>query len=121
MLADRVVVDSGEVTQADGLTPAQAEWDEVVELTDNTIHNLLHRLKENGWPVPEAGYELAGLDGEIVASAELAWEELKIAFLIEDELACLYQFEQEKWRSYPMQEVLENPEKYISLHIKQEG
>ena len=94
---------------------------EVKELTDNNIHSLLYQLQESGWPVPEAGYELTGADGEIIASAELAWEELKIAFLIDDELTCLSQFEKKKWRAYSMQEVIENPEKYISLHSKQEG
>ena len=107
--------------QPEGQASAQVEWDEVEELTDNTIHSLLHHLRESGWPVPEAGYELAGEDGEIIASAELAWEDLKIAFLIDDELTCLNQFEKQKWQAYPMQEVLENQEKYISLHSKQEG
>ncbi|MCD6533988.1 MAG: DUF1998 domain-containing protein, partial [Deltaproteobacteria bacterium] len=121
LLADKVDVASERREQPVGQASAQVEWDEVEELTDNTFHSLLHRLQENGWPVPEAGYELAGVDGEIIASAELAWEGLKIAFLIDDELTCLNQFEKEKWRAYPMQEVLENPEKYISLHSKQEG
>ncbi|MEA3333398.1 MAG: DEAD/DEAH box helicase [Pseudomonadota bacterium] len=121
LLADKVKVGLGEQVPTDGQASYQAEWDEVEELTDNTLHSLLYRLKESGWPVPEAGYELAGADGEVVASAELAWEGLKIAFLINDELTCLCQFEDEKWQAYPMREVLENPEKYISLHSKQEG
>ena len=121
LLADKVDVAPERRVQPEGQASAQVEWDEIEELTDNTIHNLLYHLKESGWPVPEAGYELAGVDGEIIASAELAWEGLKIAFLIDDELTCLNQFEQRKWQAYPMREVLENPEKYISLHSKQEG
>ncbi|MEA1922146.1 MAG: DEAD/DEAH box helicase [Pseudomonadota bacterium] len=115
LLADKVVAGPEEVSQADGLAADQVEWNEVEELTDNIIHNLLKSLRENNWPVPVAGYELAGEGGEIIASAELAWEELKIAFLIDDELSCLDQFEQRKWQAYSLAKVIAEPEKYLDL------
>ena len=116
ILADRVVVESEATLPAGGLISGQGEWDEVLELTDTSIHNLLRRLQDNGWPVPEAGYELAGVDGEIMASAELAWEELKIAFLVDDEMIGLDRFAKEKWQAFPLRELQENPDEYISLY-----
>ena len=37
-----------------------AEWQEIKELTDDSLHTLLDSLCQHGWSVPEAGYELEG-------------------------------------------------------------
>jgi len=68
--------------------PEKDTWEEVIELTDPEIHNLLRRLAESGWPVPEGGYELMNEQGEIIANTELGWPALKIAFKIN----CIYLF-----------------------------
>lgn len=94
---------------------ADSEWLEIKELTDEILHILLDNLRNKGWPVPEAGYELEGVDGEIVGCAELAWGELKLAFLAEEEVDYKQVFMDAGWSTFLLQEVLNNPEKYMSL------
>jgi len=98
--------------------PEKESWDEIREMTDENLHGLLDVLRNNDWLVPEAGYELADLDGEIIASAELAWEELKIAFLLDEELEYESRFVEAGWQIYPMKDVLENPDNYLSMNKK---
>jgi DEAD/DEAH box helicase domain-containing protein len=99
--------------------PDDTGWTQIKELTDETFHSLLDTLKKEGWPVPEAGYELEGTDGEIIGSAELAWEELKVAFLTADELEYLQAFTDTGWKSLSLQDVLDNPDKYMNLKNNQ--
>ncbi|WP_136797070.1 DEAD/DEAH box helicase [Desulfosediminicola ganghwensis] len=92
------------------------EWSEVKELTDDSLHELLNLLRGAGWPIPVVGYELEGEDGEIMASAELAWEDASIAFLEESELEFQPNFTKKGWGTYSIVEVLENPEKHSNLY-----
>jgi len=101
--------------------PAEDRWDEVKELTDVQFHGLLDLLRENEWPLPEAGYELEGESGEIIASAEFGWEELKIAFLTDEEIEYQNQFVDFGWKVIPISEILNDPEKYMSLRDSQGG
>jgi DEAD/DEAH box helicase domain-containing protein len=103
--------------EATGTTtqPGREAWNEVKEMAAETLYGLLDTLSEQDWPLPEAGFELADSHGEIIASAELAWEELKIAFLRKDELDCQDTFELAGWRVYSLAAVLDNPAEYISL------
>ena len=52
----------------------------------------------NDLPLPEAGYELEGNKGEVVAEAELAWPEQKLAVVMQPEDA--EAFEQAGWRCW---------------------
>jgi DEAD/DEAH box helicase domain-containing protein len=99
--------------------PYEAGWFELKEVTDQVLYGLLDKLKENGWPIPEAGYELEGTDGEIVGSAELAWVDLKLAFLVEEELSFEQSFTNAGWKTLPIQEVLNNPDSYMYLKDNQ--
>ena len=90
-------------------------WDEIKEITGEQYHGLLDLLKENEWPIPEAGYELEGVAGEIIASAELGWEGLKLAFLTEEEMEYESKFEGINWKVFPISEILSDPVKYMSL------
>ncbi len=88
-------------------------WTELRELTEEEFHGLLDKLEEHEWPAPEAGFELEGADGEIIGSAELAWEELKLAFLTEGELENKQGFTDAGWEIIPIKHVLMNPEEFI--------
>jgi DEAD/DEAH box helicase domain-containing protein len=79
-------------------------WDEVKELTDEQFHGLLDLLRDNGWQTPEPGFELAGADGEISATAEFAWEELKIALLTPEEMKYQGIFEASGWKAIAISE-----------------
>jgi len=90
-------------------------------VTDEQLHGLLDLLRENGWPIPEAGYELEGRNGEIIASAELGWEGLKLAFVTEEEMEYESKFDDFGWKVIPISEILNDPEKYMSLRDSQGG
>ena len=111
-LFEEIVVDA-DVPEKE---PAQEKWNEIKEVTDEKFHGLLDLLQENGWPLPEAGYELEGESGEIIASAELGWEELKIAFLTDEEIEYQNQFVDFGWKVIPISEILNDPEKYMSMN-----
>ncbi|MBI2876122.1 MAG: hypothetical protein HYY20_04505 [Candidatus Tectomicrobia bacterium] len=61
-------------------------------------------------------YELVDAQGEIVATAELGWEGLRVAFLREEERAYARSFEDAGWRAFPLVEAMADPESYIPLH-----
>ncbi len=90
--------------------PARDAWDALKELTDVQIHVLLDLLRENKWPLPEAGYELQGPDGAIVATAELGWEALKMAFLTDAEMVFQDQFVARGWKAMSLAEIRQTTE-----------
>ena len=94
---------------------AEGSWDAVKEITDDQLHGLLNLLRDNEWPVPEAGYELVGENDEIIASAELGWEDLKIAFLTDDEIEYQSKFLNFGWKTVPLSEVLADTQKFTSI------
>jgi DEAD/DEAH box helicase domain-containing protein len=96
--------------------PEKEEWSDIKEMVDDALHGILDKLEKQGWAVPEAGYELEGINGEIVACAELAWAELKIAFLMKEELVGENHFRDAGWRTIPMNKVIENPDEYMLLN-----
>ena len=93
-----------------------ADWLQLKEVTDESVHPLLDVLEKQGWPVPVAGYELEGANGVIIASAELAWEELKLAFLDEGEQEYTQHFLQSQWQTRQLKDVLANPQDHLDLH-----
>ncbi len=107
----------GETTSAEFEATA---WKDIFDVTDESLHTLLEKLKANDWPMPEAGYELQDSVGEIIASAELAWEGQKLAFMLNDELEFAERFSEIGWNVYSLDDVLKDIDKYISLNKKKE-
>lgn len=64
---------------------------------DAGVRDLLLALIEAGAPAPEAGYELAREDGEIVGMAELGWEKARVAVLLPREGPFRGAFEEAGW------------------------
>jgi DEAD/DEAH box helicase domain-containing protein len=91
------------------------DWEKLKEITDDQIHSFLDLLKENGWFVPEAGYELEDENSEIIACAELAWENIKIAFLTDEETVFQGTFTAKGWKTVNISKVLIEPDKYMNL------
>jgi hypothetical protein len=58
--------------------------------------------------LPAAGFELTADDGEIIATAELAWESLLTAVLIEYEWEGRAKFEERGWKVFRAGSVLES-------------
>ena len=75
-----------------------AEWSQALELADETHHRLLHGLARLSVPVPTVGYELAGVGGEVVGEAELAWPENRLAVLVEKVQPFASEFREAGWR-----------------------
>lgn len=67
--------------------PASVEMEESIELlmmlTDPSVHALLEAIVNADLKRPEPGHELLGEANEVVATAELAWPDEKLAVLLE--------------------------------------
>ena len=72
----------------------------LLELVAPELHSLCRRLAECGKALPEAGFELASEAGEIVATAELAWPDARIAVLLEKETVGAARFETAGWQVF---------------------
>lgn len=84
-------------------------------MVDQEISHLIDCLAANNCPIPEPGYEWMGETEEIIASAELAWVETKLAVLREDEIGYQLLFESAGWRVFLLAEVMTNPEQFCSM------
>ena len=91
------------------------EWEAIRKLVDQTLYGLIDCLAAYDCPVPEPGYELMAETGEIIACAELAWEELQIALLLEEEVGYQPLFEDAGWRIFLLAEVMTEPDKFCTM------
>ena len=73
------------------------EWEEAVDLAAPELRSAMDRWSELGVPAPEAGFELTGPTGRVIAEAELAWPEFKVAVLLPEQRSCAGQFEGAGW------------------------
>jgi DEAD/DEAH box helicase domain-containing protein len=102
--------------EAAGAQTGPDEWAEIKEFTDPDLHSLLDLLGRAGWPLPEIPtFELTDVAGEIIGEAELGWPQLKVAFLVEEEIKYTSQFEHAGWRVVSLQDVLADPEAHVGL------
>ena len=85
---------------APGSGPRSDKWREVIELASPALHALLEDLSTRGAPVPEAGFELPGSTGAVLAEAELGWPENEVAVLLADQQAQADAFKQAGWRVF---------------------
>ena len=60
----------------------ESEWDHILQLADEEVHELITELAMQGALIPVVGYELVDERGAAIAEAELAWEETKIVVLL---------------------------------------
>ncbi|MDR0549717.1 MAG: DEAD/DEAH box helicase [Deltaproteobacteria bacterium] len=76
---------------------ANEEWTSVLGLVVDSVKDEARRIMAFGAPAPSSvGFELESVDtGQIVAEAELVWEEPKVAFLLEDQLIFRATFERQ--------------------------
>jgi DEAD/DEAH box helicase domain-containing protein len=79
--------------QPDGLPAA---WIEVLDLAARELQSWLYGLAQEGAPLPNVGYELMDSKGRVVAEAELAWPDRKVALFLED-LEAADSFAAEGW------------------------
>ncbi len=87
----------------------------LLELVAPKLHSLCRRLAEGGKVLPESGFELTGEGGEIVATAELAWPDTKIAILLGQEADGAARFETAGWRVFQANLIADRPEPLLNL------
>lgn len=77
--------------------PQDHELEALVELVAPEVRPLVVRLRQMRLALPEAGYELTDGSGRIVATAELAWPESRVAVLVEQDLPGRGEFARQGW------------------------
>ena len=63
-------------------------WNEVIEICDETCHELLELLANENIPCPgedSVGHELINEDEEVIAMAEIVWEDKKVAIITREQ------------------------------------
>lgn len=74
------------------------KWTEINKLISPQCKKYLNMLMQNDVPAPTTvGSELMGPDGDVIAEAELAWENLKVVFLRKDQKEFKKIWESKKW------------------------
>ncbi len=90
---------------------------ELLGLTDPEARSLLRLISSEGLPLPEPGYELAGLAGEVVATAELAWPKFKLALFLGSETESEAVFIEAQWTIQFIATAQSNPQEFLAcLH-----
>ena len=57
-------------------------WEEAMELAAPELRTAMEQWPALGLPVPEAGFELMGQAGRVIAEVELAWPDHGVAVLL---------------------------------------
>ncbi len=91
-------------------------WADIKELIDAEYHKFLDTLSAGGWPVPEVGFEFTAGGEEIIATAEIAWIDLKIALLRDDETGFEKIFLDDNWKVYLLADVMKDAAEFVSLY-----
>jgi len=74
---------------------------------DSSLREFLEELEAAARMLPSVGFELSADDGEIIATAELAWEETLLAVLLGSEWNGRSKFEERGWKVYLASAVME--------------
>jgi hypothetical protein len=67
---------------------------------DANLHPLVEAVAAAGRALPAPGFELLGDDGAIAGTAELAWESVKVAVLMDYEVEYQSRFADQGWTVY---------------------
>jgi len=81
-------------------TEQDSNWDEVFEFVAPECLDLLNECQKIGVDTPIVGFELLNSSGQIIATAELAWEQKQIALLLPDQEDDLQIFMDNGWQTF---------------------
>ncbi len=73
-------------------------WADALRFAAEEVRPALTSLRERDLPPPDAGFELTGSNGRVVAEAELGWEDHRVAILMTDQSPDRATFESRGWR-----------------------
>ncbi len=86
--------------------PAKS-WGEVFALADKATHGLLSIYKENGFEIPDVGYEYTNVIREVVVVIDLAWKASKVCVLITGDISDKKLLTEGGWKVYGVQELID--------------
>jgi len=69
----------------------------LIEEADPLAHAAISACADNGWRLPEVGFEPSGLDGSIVGIVELAWPQKKIAAVMPEQKEFTQSLAEDGW------------------------
>ncbi|MBK8799487.1 MAG: hypothetical protein IPM07_25715 [Anaerolineales bacterium] len=85
------------------------------------LRGAASRALADGLPTPEVGYDLVGRGGRVVATAELAWPDRRIALFLPGQESDLLQAGAQGWRTLLAEEPLQATRSLLVLwHSSQE-
>ncbi|MEJ5365393.1 MAG: hypothetical protein WHS86_09850 [Desulfosoma sp.] len=102
-------------SQRAGLSP---DWDQVLKFVDPALRPVLDLAAQKGLPPPQVGFELQGDDGGVIAQAEAAWEDARLAWLRDDEMEFAPVFADAGWQTAFLAEVAARPEEHLAPLIE---
>ena len=89
-------------------------WEEIRQLIiEEDLLPFIDLMIEQKWPLPEIGYELTDPGQRVVANAELAWTEYKIA--LTTTLEDTTKFEQHHWQPILIQDLATNLDRLSAM------
>jgi DEAD/DEAH box helicase domain-containing protein len=97
-----------------------AEFNELLECFDADIHPFFDLLRQAGLPMPDS-YEMGNSIGAVIAEAELAWPDRRIAMLLDEQHEFEAVFKQQDWKIFYYNEAVADPQgvlKQIKDYIK---
>ena len=89
-----------EYVRVDSAPPGDApreEWKEALALVAPELRPAMEHWSGLDLPAPEVGFELTGPEGRVIAEAELAWSDLKVAVLLAEQRVWAALFEEAGW------------------------
>jgi DEAD/DEAH box helicase domain-containing protein len=107
------IYDWGNATRGAGPVPDRLAA--LLELVDAEVRDLCRKVAERRKILPEAGFELTSAQGEIVATAELAWPTCTVAVLLGHEADGAARFEADGWHLFMSDLVSGAPEPLLDL------
>ena len=76
------------------------EWEDAANLAGPELREAINVWARASLPVPEIGYELASDSGRVLAEAEVAWLEAKVAVLLQNQKDGAPAFQEAGWRTF---------------------
>ena len=86
----------------------------LLDMTSPDLKNVVKKVYNSGKSLPEPGYELPGDNGQVIATAELAWPSEKVAILMPSESEFSNLFEDKGWNIFFQENINKNIDALIS-------
>lgn len=82
---------------------------DLLHYADSRLHPFLKYLVTFSLPLPKIGFEITNSSGTVIADAELAWEDLKLAVLTEEMEAYQLAVKKSGWRVETIDDIATSP------------